>query len=137
MSIQVGSVVEGVVSGITNFGAFIQLPEGKTGLVHISEISHDYVSKVEDYLKKDQKVKVKVISIGTDGKLSLSIRQAEPKKKPSKKPAEIDWSKSDEKVKTMSFEDKLNKFLKDSGEKQEQLKKKESRKGCSQKNRKM
>jgi S1 RNA binding domain protein len=137
MPVLVGSVVEGVVTGITNFGAFIQLPEGKTGLVHISEISHDYVSKVGDYLKKDQKVKVKVISINDEGKVSLSIRQAEPKKSSVKKPAEIDWSKTDDKVKTMSFEDKLNKFLKDSGEKQDQLKRKDSRKGLSQKSRKM
>lgn len=133
MPVLVGSVVEGVVTGITNFGAFIQLPEGKTGLVHISEISHDYVSKVGDYLKKDQRVKVKVISINDEGKVSLSIRQAEPKKSSVKKPAEIDWSKPDDKVKTMSFEDKLNKFLKDSGEKQDQLKRKDSRKGPSQK----
>lgn len=137
MPVLVGSVVEGVVTGITNFGAFIQLPEGKTGLVHISEISHDYVSKVGDYLKKDQKVKVKVISINDEGKVSLSIRQAEPKKSSVKKPAEIDWSKNDDKSKTLSFEDKLNKFLKDSGEKQDQLKRKDSKKGLSQKSRKI
>lgn len=128
MPVLVGSVVEGTVSGITNFGAFIQLPEGKTGLVHISEISHDYVSNVGDYLKKDQAVKVKVLSISDEGKISLSIRQAEPKKT-SKKPAEIDWHKTDSKQKFMSFEDKMAKFLKDSSEKQEQLKKKESKRG--------
>lgn len=137
MPVLVGSVVEGVVTGITNFGAFIQLPEGKTGLVHISEISHDYVSKVSDYLKKDQRVKVKVISINDEGKVSLSIRQAEPKKSAVKKPAEIDWTKTDDKVKGLSFEDKLSKFLKDSGEKQDQLKRKDSRKGLSQKSRKI
>lgn len=79
MPVLVGSVVEGTVTGITNFGAFIQLPEGKTGLVHISEISHDYVNNVSDYLKKDQAVKVKVLSVSDEGKISLSIRQAEPK----------------------------------------------------------
>ncbi len=52
MPVSVGKVVEGTVTGITNFGAFVQLPEGKSGLVHISEISHDYVEKVDDYLKK-------------------------------------------------------------------------------------
>ena len=135
MSIKVGNVVEGVVTGITNFGAFVDLSEGKTGLVHISEISHDYVSKVDDYLKKGQKIKVKIISISPDGKLSLSIRQAEPKKKPRKGPAEIDWKKTDDKTRRMSFEDKLSQFLKDSGEKQEQLKRKDSRRGSSQKGR--
>lgn len=136
MPVLVGSVVEGTITGITNFGAFVQLPEGKTGLIHISEISHDYVSQVGDYLKKDQKVKVKVISISDEGKVSLSIRQAQPKKSSVKKPAEVDWNKTDDKVKSMSFEDKLNKFLKDSGEKQEQLKRKDSKKGPSQKGRK-
>lgn len=135
MPVLVGNVVEGTVSGITNFGAFIQLPEGKTGLVHISEISHDYVSNVSEYLKKDQAVKVKVLSISDEGKISLSIRQAEPKKS-KKQPAEIDWSKSDDKQKFMSFEDKMAKFLKDSSEKQEQLKKKDTKRGLGAKNRK-
>jgi len=130
MPVTVGKVVEGEVSGITNFGAFVQLPEGKTGLVHISEISHDYVKKVSDYLKKDQKVKVKVISISDDGKISLSIRQAQPKSKATSKPEEIDWTnkKNDFKQKRMSFEDKLSNFLKDSSERQEQLKSRENKK---------
>ncbi len=100
MPVAVGKVVEGTVSGITNFGAFVQLPEGKTGLVHISEISDDYVEKVNDYLKKDQKVKVKILSINKEGKISLSIRQAKPK---SNMPIEIDWDKTDSKQKNMSF----------------------------------
>ena len=62
MPLSIGDVVNGTVTGITNFGAFVQLPEGKSGLVHISEISHDYVEKVADYLKKDEKVKVKYVS---------------------------------------------------------------------------
>ncbi len=119
MPVSVGEIVEGTVTGITNFGAFIQLPEGKSGLVHISEISHDYVEKVADYLKKDQKVKVKILSVTKEGKISLSIRQAKPK---TNKPAEIEWTKPDEKQKFMSFEDKLNIFLKDSSEKMNQIK---------------
>ncbi len=129
MPITVGKVVEGTVTGITNFGAFIQLPGGDSGLVHISEISDDYVEKVTDYLKKDQKVKVKVLSISKDGKISLSIRQAKPK---TTNPIEIDWDKTDEQQKSMSFEDKLSKFLKDSNEKQDQLKSRESRRGPGQ-----
>lgn len=125
MSIGVGEVVEGTVTGITNFGAFVQLPEGKSGLVHISEISHDYVEKVSDYLKKNQKVKVKVLSITGDNKISLSIRQAKPK---SNKPSEIDWNSTDDKQKGMTFEDKLNSYLKDSSEKINQMKTRDNRK---------
>ncbi|WP_425447828.1 S1 RNA-binding domain-containing protein [Dethiothermospora halolimnae] len=128
MIVSVGKVVEGTVTGITKFGAFVQLPEGKTGLVHISEISHDYVNNVGDYVKKGQKVKVKVISISDDGKISLSIRQAKPKKSKNQ-PPEVDWSsKDDYKQRHMSFEDKLSNFLKDSSEKQEQLKSRDSKK---------
>ena len=123
MSVSIGDLVEGTVTGITNFGAFVQLPEGKSGLVHISEISHDYVEKVGDYLKKDEKVKVKVLSVTKDGKISLSIRQAKPK---SNKPAEIEWVNPSETQKFMSFEDKLNRFMKDSGEKMDQLKTRDS-----------
>ncbi len=122
MPLSVGELIEGTVTGITNFGAFVQLPEGKNGLVHISEISHDYVEKVGDYLKRNEKVKVKVLSITSDGKISLSIRQAKPK---TKKPVEIDWDKTEDVQKHMSFEDKLNYFLKDSNDKMDQLKSRE------------
>ncbi|MCF6461120.1 S1 RNA-binding domain-containing protein [Clostridium sp. Cult3] len=132
MPITVGKVVEGTVTGITNFGAFVQLPGGDSGLVHISEISDDYVEKVTDYLKKDQKVKVKILSVSKDGKISLSIRQAKPK---TTNPIEIDWNKTDEKQKYMSFEDKLSQFLKDSNEKQDQLKMREGRRGPGQRSR--
>lgn len=119
MAVSVGKVIEGTVTGITNFGAFVQLPEGKSGLVHISEISHDYVEKVSDYLKRDEKIKVKVLSITNDGKISLSIRKAKPK---SNKPAEIEWNSPTDNQRGMSFEDKMNSFLKDSNDKHDQLK---------------
>ena len=73
MPITVGEIVEGKVTGITKFGAFISLPEGQNGLIHISEISDDYVEKVEEYLKRDQVLKVKVLSVD-NGKISLSLR---------------------------------------------------------------
>lgn len=133
MPLSVGAVVDGTVTGITNFGAFVQLPEGKSGLVHISEISHDYVEKVSDCLKKEQKVKVKILSISQDGKISLSIRQAKPK---STQPVELEWNNVDDKQKNMSFEDKLSKFLKDSSEKHDQLKSRDGKKN-SFKQRKM
>ncbi|MBC8591244.1 S1 RNA-binding domain-containing protein [Wansuia hejianensis] len=133
MPVSVGEVVEGTVTGITNFGAFIQLPEGKSGLVHISEISHDYVEKVADYLKKNQKVKVKVLSISKDGKISLSIRQAKPK---TKQPVELEWNNTEQVQRGLSFEDKLNQFMKDSSERMDQLKTRDSRRGNGMKSRK-
>lgn len=130
MPVKVGNVAEGIVTGITNFGAFIQLAEGETGLVHISEVSDDYVKDIHNYLKKSQKVKVKVLSV-EKGKISLSIRQAKPK---TNNPGEIDWSnKSDQKMKRMSFEDKLSSFLKESTERQDQIKSRDSKKGMSSK----
>ncbi len=85
MSIEVGSIVEGVVSGITNFGAFINLPENKVGLVHISEVADVYVKDVKDFLKEQDKVKVKVLSIDDKGKIGLSVKQAQ-EKKPEEQP---------------------------------------------------
>ncbi len=134
MTVSVGEKVEGTVTGITNFGAFVQLPEGKSGLVHISEISHDYVEKVSDYLKKGEKVKVKVLSISKDNKISLSIRKAKPK---TNQPAQLDFHKPEESQRNMSFEDKMNQFLKDSNEKHDQLKTRDSRKSNGMKSRKM
>lgn len=74
----VGEVLEGKVTGITKFGAFVALPGGGSGLVHISEIANAYVSDVHDYIEDGQTVKVKVISVGDDGKVSLSIKKALP-----------------------------------------------------------
>ncbi len=125
MTVSVGEIIEGTVTGITNFGAFVQLPAGKSGLVHISEISHDYVEKVSDYVKKGEKIKVKVLSISQDNKISLSIRQAKPK---STQPAEIEWNKADNSQKGLSFEDKMNQFLKDSNERHDQLKSRDNKK---------
>lgn len=77
MEFGVGSVVEGKVTGITKFGAFVSLPEGKSGLVHISEIAYTYVNDVKDYLKDGQEVKVKVIGIDDSGRINLSIKKAQ------------------------------------------------------------
>lgn len=74
MSIEVGSIVEGRVTGITNFGAFVELAEGQTGLVHISEVADAYVHDINDHLKQNDIVKVKVLNM-RDGKIGLSIRQ--------------------------------------------------------------
>ena len=83
MEFGVGSVVEGKVTGITKFGAFVSLPEGKSGLVHISEIAYSYVNDVKDYLQEGQEVKVKVIGIDDSGRINLSIKKTqEPPPRP-------------------------------------------------------
>lgn len=76
-SIEVGSIIEGRVTGITKFGAFVDIGEGRTGLVHISEIADAYVNDVNDYLKHNDIVRVKVLAID-NGKIGLSIKQAGP-----------------------------------------------------------
>ncbi len=78
MEFEVGSVLEGKVTGITKFGAFVALPGGKSGLVHISEIAYSYVNDVKDFLTEGQAVKVKVINIDENGRINLSIKKASP-----------------------------------------------------------
>ena len=107
MSFAVGQVVEGKVTGITNFGAFVELTPGTTGLVHISEVADVYVKDIRDFVQLNDQVKVKILSM-QNGKIGLSIRQAQPK--PSRQNLQ-------------SFEDKLAKFMKDSDERQSDLKK--------------
>ena len=121
MALKVGAIVEGTVKTITNFGAFIDLGDGVTGLVHISEIADGYVKSVSDYLEENQKVDVKVLSVDEENKkITLSIKKAE-----SFKPAQP-------KQPDMSFEDRLSKFLKDSEERQNDVKRSfESKRGSS------
>ena len=78
MGVELGSVLEGKVTGITKFGAFVSLPDGKSGLVHISEIANTYVNDVNDHVKLGQVVKVRVMNVTEDGKINLSIKRAEP-----------------------------------------------------------
>lgn len=131
MSIEVGSKLEGKVTGITNFGAFVELPGGVTGLVHISEIADNYVKDVNDHLKINDLVTVKVINVDNDGKIGLSIRKAVDKPVESR-PHRPDRPRRDNDrfgrghggfSKGLSFEDKMSKFLKDSEEKMSSLKK--------------
>lgn len=134
MTLMAGNIVEGTVINITNFGAFIEV-EGKTGLVHISEVADSYVKDIREHLSEQDKVKVKVISIDDNGKISLSIKQANVQKK-SVKPAEIDWKATDKKKSAANFEDIMSKFLKDSEERMQDVKKhqefksKGGKKGC-------
>ena len=85
MELTVGAVLEGKVKSITNFGAFVALPDNKTGMVHISEIANAYVSDIRQHLTEGQDVKVMVINL--DGnKVNLSIKRLEPKPQPSGRP---------------------------------------------------
>ena len=86
MQVEVGSVLEGKVTGITNFGAFVELPEGQTGMVHISEVAAAFVTDIRQHLTENQMVKVKVLNIGEDGKISLSIKKAVPENTAAKPP---------------------------------------------------
>lgn len=108
MTIAVGSIVEGVVTGITSFGAFVELPDGKVGLVHISEVADTYVRDVNDYLKQNDLVKVKVINIDPRGKIGLSIKQVNSRPDSGRDRFS--------RAAMASFEDKLSRFLKDSEE---------------------
>lgn len=76
MSMEVGQILEGKVTGITNFGAFIGFDDNQSGLVHISEVSNGFVKDINDILSVGDTVKVKVLKVSPDGKVNLSIRQA-------------------------------------------------------------
>ncbi|HET7581004.1 MAG TPA: S1 domain-containing RNA-binding protein [Bacillales bacterium] len=122
MATEVGNKLNGTVTGITRFGAFVKLPDGRTGLVHISEVDDRYVEDIKDVLKVGDGVTVKVINIADDGKIGLSIRKAKEGYRPrggAKRPK-----------RGPSFEDKLNRFLKDSEENLATLKRQtESKRG--------
>lgn len=115
MALEVGQIVEGKVSGITGFGAFIDLPDGETGLVHISEVARNYVKDINEHLSLNQTVKVKVLALDEKGKISLSIKKAQehqPRRASepfSGVPAEIDWNSSNSQN-DMSFEDMMANF---------------------------
>lgn len=78
MELEVGKVYEGKVTGITKFGAFVELDKDTTGMVHISEVANTFVNEIKDHIQEGQSVKVKVLSLGDDGKISLSIKKAQP-----------------------------------------------------------
>ena len=86
MQLEVGKIYEGKVTGITKFGAFVELEKGTTGMVHISEVANTYVNEIKDHIQEGQTVKVKVLSMGDDGKISLSIKKAQPRPERSDRP---------------------------------------------------
>lgn len=126
MSLEVGTIIEGKVTGITNFGAFVELGNGQTGLVHISEVADAYVQDIKDYLKEQEVVKVKVINI-RDGKIGLSIKQVNPSpqapatSRPPRRGGGRGGFRNNRGPR--SFEDKLNRFMKESDERLSSLRK--------------
>ena len=129
MQFEVGTILEGKVTGITKFGAFIELPGGKTGMVHISEVAPTFVKEIRDFVTENQTVKVKVLSISEDGKVSLSMKKAvapspQNNKAPahrSARPGNYEWHSR--KSEPANFEDMLSKFKQTSDEKMSDLKK--------------
>lgn len=152
MQVNVGDIVEGKVTGLTNFGAFVKMATGEVGMVHISEVASSYVKDIKEHLVEGQEVKVKVLGVNDAGKISLSIKQAEPKpvetrekkefkseksfdKKPGGKPRRGTppvWQGSRQDDKPQSFEDMMAKFKQTSDERQAGIKKPaESRRGSA------
>ncbi|BFH65892.1 S1 domain-containing RNA-binding protein [Paenibacillus azoreducens] len=147
MAIEVGTKLEGKVTGITHFGAFVDLSGGVTGLVHISEIADNYVKDVNDHLKINDVVTVKVINVDKDGKIGLSIKQAvdkpasEARPPRGPRPERSGFGSGDRSgggggynrerggrpfkpaASKTSFEDKMSRFLKDSEERISSIKK--------------
>lgn len=148
MAIEVGMILEGKVSGITKFGAFVDLPDSKTGMVHISEVAPTFVNEINDFVKMGQTVKVKVLTVD-ENKISLSIKQALPKEQqehrkktfdktdgrqgqgrnrqpykpapPVTSPGDYEWQSS-RKAAPSTFEDMMSRFKQTSEDKMSDLK---------------
>ena len=135
--LEIGAILEGKITGLTAFGAFVSLPDGKSGMVHISEVSTSFVKDIKDFLKEGQTVKVKVVGVSEEGKISLSIRKAEaPKEKTfnehkdgQSRPRRNDrprnanvWQGQPSKKEATSFEDMMAQFKQVSDEKMSDLK---------------
>ena len=131
MDLAVGEMLEGKVTGITKFGAFVLLPNGKSGLVHISEVANAFVSDVHDHVQIGQTVKVKVLSVSEEGKINLSIKRVQEAEAPARPAAEARTRRpapaprveahSSEPVPqaqqtsgNQDFEDRLKKFMQES-----------------------
>lgn len=128
MQIEVGSIVEGKVTGITKYGAFVALPEGKTGMIHISEVSAEFVREIRDFLTENQQIRVKIINIDESGKIALSLKRARADEdaKKAAPPAPASWSTAQKKRPATTgdpFEDMMSRFKVESDEKISDLRK--------------
>ncbi len=135
MELTVGQIVDGKITGITAFGVFLDIGEGKSGLVHISEVSRTYVSDLNEFVKIGDEVKAKILNIGEDGKISLSMKRAlepekrEPRERRERRPAappkpDNSFVWTPKKNESASFEEMMNRFKQTSDEKFSDLKKK-------------
>lgn len=130
--IEVGEILDGKVTGLTNFGAFVSLPDNRTGMVHISEVASSFVSDIHEFLKEGQDVRVKVTEISDAGKISLSIKkvdestdsaEAKSGRRRAKPAAANVWKGAPEKSdEPMTFEDMMAQFKQRSDEKLADLK---------------
>ncbi len=133
MAVEIGEILDGKVTGITNFGAFVELPDKSTGMVHISEVSNTYIKDIHEKLSENQEVKVKVIDINEKGKIALSIKKALPEEetpapkktydKPKKSQPPVWTGTQKSEPENMSFEDMLARFKTKSDERMSDLKK--------------
>ncbi len=142
MQLEIGKIYEGKVTGITKFGAFIEFDKETTGMVHISEVANGFVTEIKDHIQEGQMIKVKVMSIGDDGKISLSIKKAVDTPRPPRqnnfkrddkgfreqnhnnsRPPRGQFKKQTNQAPSNSFEDMLSKFKQNSEEKMSDLKK--------------
>ena len=141
MQLEIGKLYDGKVKGIAQYGAFVEIEGAGTGMVHISEIANTFVKDVKDYLKENQEVKVKVLSISDDGKIGLSIKKAAenqneqqqpraPKPRPERKP-NVWEPKKKPPMSELGFEEMLTRFKQNSEEKICALKRNTERKNGS------
>lgn len=137
MQLNVGDIVEGKITGITNFGVFADIGDGLSGMVHISEVARTYVNDIREHVKENDVLKMKVINIGEDGKIALSIKRAmEPEKRfdgdnrhrekksfsTTKPDGSYTWVPKQQEP--ASFEEMMNRFKQTSDEKFSDLKRK-------------
>ena len=134
MDLTVGAIVEGKVTGITKFGAFVALPENKSGMVHISEVASSFVNDIKDFLQEGQQVKVKIINIDQQGRINLSIKRLldQPQQSSRRAPARrgnVGWQPK-QVVQPVTFEEMMSKFKADSDDKMSSLRRNvESKRG--------
>ena len=146
MDLAVGAIFEGKVTGITKFGAFVSLPEGKSGMVHISEVANSFVNDIKDHLTDGQDVKVKIIGIDQAGRINLSIKKAQqpqegsvpartldapPRRPAAPRPRGQQRQALPRDPSTMTFEDKLKVFMSDSESRMADIKHNNDRKSGS------
>ena len=134
MDLEVGAVVAGKITGITKFGAFVTIAPGKSGLVHISEITSTYVNDIREHLTEGQEVMVKITGIDNSGRMNLSMKAAVATPQVSE-PRRQAQHRSPAPAVEPSFEDKLKRFMQDSDSKISGMKQYSDKKGARRRGR--